>query len=325
MANALNATFFAFRKREKGGVLLSATIAFVVVAVLMVGAFYALNAQAIGDYFTWTTSLGANMETGKPGAPPPSMDMMMPPQSVMALGPMYLLFILFYYILLASYEAACLKWMIRGETGGVFGLSLGADTWRVYFGYWMWFFLLVAFYIVIAIVAFGLAGSFFAVGGGDPASNAAGGMALFIPVIVLALVLGLVYFAVRLAPASATSIARRKFAFFDAWAVTKGRFWALFGAFVLLFLMLIVLCIVLSIGMGAMIGINAASQVAQSGQPQSAEGVFRMLSSPQVLVPIVAMYGTMLVASMVFYIALFGVNARAALAAIEDGKIQAVA
>jgi|CXWL01.1.fsa_nt_gi hypothetical protein len=322
MANALNATFFAFHKREKGGVLLGATIAFVVMAVLMVGAFYVLNAQAISDYIGWATSLGANMENAKPGAPP-SMDMMMPPQSVMALGPMYLLFILFYHILLASYEAACLRWMIRGETGGVLGLSLGADTWRVYFGYWIWFFLLIAFYIVIAVVAFGLAGSFVAVGGAQPGSSMGGGMAVFIPLIVLALVLGLVYFAVRLAPAAATSIARRKFAFFDAWTVTKGRFWALLGAFVLLLLMFLVLCIVASIGMGAMIGMNAASHMAQNGEPESAAAALQMMSNPQVLVPIVVMYATMLIASMLLYLALFGVNARAALAAIEDGKIQA--
>ncbi len=319
MANALNATFFAFRKREKGGVLLGATIAFVAVAAAMVGAFFVLNAQAIGDYFSWAASLGAT--TGKPGSAP-SMDAMMPPQSVMALGPMYALFLLFYYILLASYEAACLRWMVRGETGGVLGLSLGADTWRVYFGYWIWFFLLIAFYIVIAIVGFGLAGSFLAVGGADPTPSAMGGVAIFIPVFVLALVLGLVYFAVRLAPAAATSIARRRFAFFDAWTVTKGRFWALLGAFVLLFLMLIVLCIVGSIGMGAVIGMNAASQMAQAGGPQNTEGLFRMMSSPQVLVPVVVLYGTMLIASMLLYIALFGVNARAAVAAIEDGKIQ---
>ena len=321
MANALNATFFAFRKREKGGVLLGATVAFVVVAALLVGAFYVLNAQAISEYIGWATSLGANMENAKPGAPP-SMDMMMPPQSVMALGPMYLLFILFYHILLASYEAACLRWMIRGESGGVLGLSLGADTWRVYFGYWVWFFLLVAFYIVIAVIAFGLAGSFVAVGGADAASGAAGGMALFVPLLVLALVLGLVYFSVRLAPAAATSIARRRFAFFEAWTVTKGRFWALLGAFALLVLMLIVLCIVLSIGMGTMIGMNAASQIAQNGEPQSAEAAFQMMSSPQVLVPILVMYGILIAASLVFYVALFGINARAALAAIEDGKIQ---
>ena len=38
MAEPLNATFFAFRKRERGGVLLRATLAYVVIAFAVSGA-----------------------------------------------------------------------------------------------------------------------------------------------------------------------------------------------------------------------------------------------------------------------------------------------
>jgi hypothetical protein len=44
----------------------------------------------------------------------------------------------------------------------------------------------------------------------------------------------LIFIGVRFAPAAATSIARRRFSFFDAWKVTRGRFWALFGSFFIL-------------------------------------------------------------------------------------------
>src|SRR5262249_47612508 len=43
------------------------------------------------------------------------------------------------FILLAAYEAACLRWMIRGEAPGLCGLTLDADVWRVYGVYWCWF------------------------------------------------------------------------------------------------------------------------------------------------------------------------------------------
>ncbi len=317
---ALNATFFAFRKREKSGVLLGATIAYLVLAVLIGGAFFVLNAQGFADYINWVTNMGASMEGAKPGAPV-SLDYMMPPQSVMALAPAYLLFLLVAYVLLASYEAACLRWMIRGETGGVFGLSLGADTWRVYFGYWVWFFLLIAFYIVCAILAGGTIFSLVSMTRGD-LSDAGPATALVPFGVVLLLLIGLIYFGVRFAPAAATSIARRKFAFFDAWSVSKGRFWALLGAFVLLFLMWVVFYVIVAIGAGFAAATLVGSQLGQVSEPQSAQEAFRAFANPQWVGIIAGFVGVMLIATMMLYVAMFGINARAAVAALEEGKIK---
>lgn len=317
---ALNATFFAFRKRERGGVLLGATLTYLALAVLIGGAFVFLNAQAIMDYLSWAMNLNANMGNMKPGA---SMEAMMPPASVMAIFPGYLLIILLSYLLFAAYEAACLRWMIRGETEGLFGLSLGADTWRVYFTYWIWLFLLLAFYLVFAILAGGTMFALLTASGGDASGN---GATAVVPVVLgFALVAGLAYFAVRFAPAAATSVARRKFSFFDAWTVSKGRFWALFGSFVLLFLMFLVLCIAAGAGMGFSVASLAASQLGQAGEPQTPGEVFAMFANPQLLIVLGAMYAVMIAAAMTLYVALFGINARAALAALEEGKIKAAA
>lgn len=315
---ALNATFFAFRKRERGGVLIGASIAFVTLALVLGGAFFLLNAQAFMDYINWASSLGANAAGGgKPGAEP-SMDAMMPPSSVMALGGAYFLFLLLYYVLIASYEAACLRWMIHGETGGVFGLSLGADTWRVYFTYWIWFFLLIAFYVVMLLLAGGAIMSMAAVsqGGFDPATVGVAPLLIF-----LILICALVYFAVRFAPAAATSVARRKFSFFDAWTVSKGRFWALLGAFVLLFVMFMVFYLIVGGGFGFAMASMAMSQLG-GAQPQTPEEVFRAFANPQWMATVAVFALLMLVASMTLYVAMFGVNARAALAALEEGKIK---
>jgi hypothetical protein len=314
---ALNATFFAFRKREKAA-LLPTTLAFAVIVLAMGAVFTALNWQAFVDYMNWVASISASNANSAAAGVPPSMDAMMPPQSVMSIMPAYFLFLLGYYILLAAYEAACLRWMIHGETGGLFGLSLGADTWRVYFSYWIWFLLLIAFYIVCAIVAGGaMASVFMGMQGGAEPSPAA----VIIPLVLgLLVVLALIYFSVRLAPAAATSVARRKFAFFDAWKVSKGRFWGLLGAFVLLFLMFMVFVIAVEVAFGVMVGMTAMNSVGQA-EPQSAEEAFRAFATPQYMAGIVALIVAITIASFLFYIALFGVNARAASLALEEGKI----
>jgi Na+/H+ antiporter NhaC len=134
-------------------------------------------------------------------------------------------------------------------------------------------------------------------------------------------ILALIYFGVRFAPAAATSIAKRRFAFFDAWTVTKGRFWALFGAYLLLFLMYFVGIIILSVAAGVFMGVGMVGQMQTTTEPQTPEQALALFASPSVWIPMAICYGLMLVGAFVFYVALFGVNARAAQAALEEGKI----
>ncbi len=319
MAGALDATFFAFRKRERSGVLLMATLAYIGIAAIMGVAFWFLNKQGIGDYFNWAMSLSQNAALQKPGVPP-SVEMMMPPASVMGLAPSYLIFTFLYYLLFAAYEAACLRWMVRGESGGLLGLSLGADTWRVYAGYWLWFFLLIAGYIGVILVALVIG----AVGGVAGGESAAGATVLLVILGVVAALAGWLYAAVRFAPAAATSIARRRFAFFDAWKVSKDRFWALFGGFVLLILAYVVATIIAGVVVGGLIGANMFTQfgTAEAGTV-SPDQVFAQLLAPQTLVPILVLYAGLIVVAMFVMLGFFGVNARAAQAALEEGKISA--
>ena len=315
MAESLNATFFAFRKREEGGgVLLQTTIAFALLTIAITGLFFWFNWQAIVDYMNWAMTLGQAAEkTDNPFAAT------MPPASVMALGPAYLLFMVAYYLLLASYEAACLRWMIRGERGGFFGLALNSDTLNVYLTYWVWWLLAIAFYIVALIVGVGLA---FALGAGVQASPEQGGaLGLGVFITILVVLLLLVYFGVRLAPAAATSIARKRFAFFDAWTVTRGRFFSLLGSFLLLFVIYIVAAMVLVGGLGAVMAGGLVGHIGASGEPSSAQELAAMFASPSVWIPIAILYGLSLAGGFVFYVALFGVNARAAQAALAEGKI----
>lgn len=315
MAEPLNATFFAFRRRERGGVLTTLTIAYVVLALVLFGLFVVLNLQGISDYFNWYAGmLGAAMENAAdPGA-------MMPPSSVMALGPAYLLLMLSTYILLAAYEAGCLRWMIHGEVDGLFGLSLGADTWRVWFGYWVWLLLLVAFYIVFAVVfAAVFVGS---MAGLQSAPSDAGPGAVLVSLgMMLAVLVVPLYFGVRFAPAAATSVACRRFAFFDAWTVSKGRWWALFGAFLLLFLMFYVLYLI--VGGGLLFAMMSTAQGAIGrAEPQNAQEAFQAFANPAWAAMVVGFVVIMTVAVMTLCVAIYGVNARAALVALQEGKIR---
>jgi hypothetical protein len=320
---SLNATFFAFRKREQGGVLLRATLAYLLVAFVIYGVFAYFNWQGVIDYFQWSMTMSESAAQADPADPNAVFASMMPPASVMSLMPAYFLLMLFSYFLLAAWEAACLRWMIHGEVKGFMGLALDADTLRIYFTYWLWLFLFMAIYIVFLIVMLGLgvgvALSFSE--GGD--AGAMGATALIVVVAAFAVLFGFIYFGVRFAPAGATSIARRRFAFFDAWKVTKGRFWALFGSYVLLFLMYFVGIIILSVIAGLAMGFGVFGQMQSGAEPQSPEEVFALFASPAVWIPAAICYGLMIVGVFLFYLALFGVNARAAQAALEEGKIQA--
>src|SRR5262249_50913455 len=133
MAEPLKATWFAFRKRERGGVLLGATTAYIVISLAILAAFVAVNWSAfgpVGDWYVRFVSTALQHTGERPPTPPPEL---------LSILPGYLLVLFVTFILLAAYEAACLRWMVRGETGGLFGLTFGADTWRVYAGYWVWF------------------------------------------------------------------------------------------------------------------------------------------------------------------------------------------
>lgn len=311
----LNATFFAFKKRDRGGVLFSTTAAYILILIVVFGGFVVLNLAAVIDYFNWITDVQ--------NAGGDASSMMTPPASVVALGPMYFIFQIVFYIIVAAYEAACLRWMIHGERGGLFGLSLGADTWRVYFTYWIWFFLYVAYAIILLVVlgGFGASLGFSAAQGGDPSQM--GSSFLVMALIFCAWLVGMIFFSVRFAPAAATSVARRKFAFFDAWTVTKGRFWAIFGAFVLLILMYIVGYFIFSmIATFAVIG-GMMGQMQSMGTEPTPDEMYALFANPAVAIPLAIICLIGLVGTLAWTIALYGVNARAAQAALEEGKIQA--
>jgi hypothetical protein len=320
----LNATFFAFRKRERGGVLLSATAAFIVMALVLIGAFVAVFWTSLGPVLTWygeVIGAAAKNDTA-------AMQAAGFPTGFFTLVLGLLVWMFPFYILAAAYEAACLKWMIHGEVSGFMGLSLGAPTWRVWSCYWVWFLLNIAFSFVMGFVLMAMMGVLAVSSGGDPTTLTTAMVPFYIVQYAL-----MIYFAVRLAPAAAATIARRQFSFFHAWTVTKGRFWALFGSFLLLYLIYIVASIALaSVWFVAVLGASAPD-LSDLSDPARANAVIieiiqtylQSLAQPQSWVMIGVLQVLGLIIGAMLYVGMFGVNARAAQAALEEGKITPVA
>jgi hypothetical protein len=306
----LKATFEAFKKHERSGVLTQASVAYLLITFIVFGLFVWMNLPAFGEIFAWYGQVF--QAAGYGGAPPE------PPMAMLRIIPGYILLMLAVFVLLASYEAACLRWLVRGETDGVLGLTLGPDTWRIYAGYWVWFGLYLGFYlasvIVIAIVA-GVLST-----GGDATLTG-----IVVSILALVIFCAAIYFMVRLAPAAATSVAQGRFSFFKAWTVTRGRFGALFGSFLVLILLYFVGVIVLYIVAAALFGVMMAPMLMQSGgtvaPQQIAAAMSGAFSSPNGVITLLAVYALYFVLATTLYVGFFGVNARAVLVAREEGKL----
>ncbi|WP_395647426.1 hypothetical protein [Terricaulis sp.] len=320
-ANPLNATFFAFRKRDRGGVITSAAIAYVVLLAVLTAAFVAINYAMFMPVMQWYGQALSAAAAGDTTAPEPPAGLMSG-IGVLLLSSLVFLFAL--YLTVAAFEAACLRWMIRGESGGLMGLSLGRDTWNVYLTYWVWFFLYMGASIVIGMIS--TVATFAVLAGGQNGPDVGATLAVALGVRLL-LNIVLIYFAVRLAPAAAVTVGRKTFAFFDAWKVTKGRFWAMFGAFLIWCLIVLVGEIVMVAVIVALIfpGLFTALQ-SLATDPTGAQ-VGEALAAgmnPQSLAAAGAVYLIFLALGLVVYVAFYGINARAVIAAAEDGKIEGI-
>ncbi len=315
----LRATFFAFQKRERGGVLTSASIAFIVGAIILYVVFLGGLFLVAGINPFELGALAMQAETD-----PAALERLGSPSTIAGILLLYLVFIFVICVWFAAYEAACLRWMIKGEQKGPFGFSLDADTWRVYGTYWAWLIFVVLGLIALMIIL-GVLSAVLGVllGQNGATSGATAGLAM-LPLIA---VLVPIYFATRFAPAAAASVAQGRFKFFDAWKVSKGRFWALFGAFFLLWLVYIVVAIGLTCGWLAFtLGPSAAEIMSQSSDPATMslainQAMMDALGTPMGIATYIAVQLLTMAVALIFYVSMFGINARAAQAALEEGKL----
>lgn len=305
----LDTALFAFRKREHRFVLTRLAIAYVVLSLIIGAVALAANWPALSGLADWYLDTLRAVSNGEEPAMPPSA-------SIATLLPLSLAFGVLAWILLASFEAACLRWLVRNERGGgVFGLKFDADTWRVFAIYWIWIGLALTWFVAIVVLYFGLR----TLSGLHP-------VAQFVVMLVAALApLGLfallLWGAVRLSPAAALTVARKQFSFYQAWVATRGRFWPLLGAFVIVcvayFLVSTVMSQIIRIPMTVAMAPIMRDILSGAGAASIFEQVKATLLTPAYIALFAGYAVAARVLAMVFYVAWFGVNARAVLAITE--------
>ncbi len=305
MAEPLRATFFALQRRERGGVLIGATLCYLLFAAALTAAFilplFGMMGLDLQDAFS-----GATPETSTP--PDPMKALWIVPFGMVAAFA--------FCVLAASFEAACLRWMIRGERPGLFGMTLDADTWRVYGIYWIW----LLFYAV-AWIGFLILSAL--IGRLLPENQIALWAVLAIYVCLVALG------AVALAPAAAVTVAEKRFAFAEAAQATEDHFSSLLGSFAVL----IGGQWVMNYGLGAvwlawalegeLVERFAGVSDYMSFNIKYSEAVASGLSKPGAAQIYWAITAVSFFASFVISVLIYGVNARVALLAKQEGRIGA--
>jgi len=178
----------------------------------------------------------------------------------------------------AMFETASQRRYLFGQT---FSLGFGADELRMMAVGFLWSILGAVLLAVPMILIMGTAVAAMLAGAtgiteGEVAQPILGPMLAAFGMILL-IFPAYVFFAARLAPCFALTVRERKIRFFDAWSVSRGRFWPILGAYVILaicggMLGQVIAGIAQLLLVPAMVSFNATSQ--------SPDQVAAMLTSP---------------------------------------------
>lgn len=157
-------------------------------------------------------------------------------------------------IVTAMLMAAVARAVLNPRAAGFGYLRLGMDELRVFVVTLVLGILMVCAWIAVAVAVGALSGIAGATG--------AEWMWLFVVLAGLAGVAGIIWLAVRLSLAVPITVAENRFAFFDSFGVTRGRFWSLLGMAVIAFVMVLVISMlswVITLPLGMMAGGDAWS------------------------------------------------------------------
>lgn len=214
-------------------------LAFAVVQTVMGGLFMYLGRDAVLSMFDAVNTLSAATEhsPGDEQAAMAALGGMF--EAVMGLlrqtWPLLILGTLASWVIWVMFEAASQRRYIRDEA---FSLRFGADEVHMLGTSFFWFLLqgvVMAIPVLSMFSAFGAAAAFV----NDNISQEAfagrfiGGIAVSM-LAFLVLFPVYIFFATRFSPCFGLTIKDRKVAFLDAWAASRGRFWPILGAYVII-------------------------------------------------------------------------------------------
>jgi hypothetical protein len=201
--------------------------------------------------------------------------------------------------------------------------------WRVYGVYWCWFIgqMVISYAMSILLIPFTFAGM------GQILANGGTMTAEDFPRLVLTVQLPLallqyaplLFLGVRFAPAAATCIARQRFSFFEAWAVTRNRYWEMLGSFALLWLIAVAVgALVSALAVGGLVARVWPLVMAlfQEQSDANSRALLAAFFAPGTLLFVGLSYLGQVLIALWFTVMTYGVNARAALIALDEGKIK---
>lgn len=135
----------------------------------------------------------------------------------------------------AIMNCAIYRLVLRPGDGGFASLKVGGDEFRMM---GLYLILIVAGIFLGLILALLMV---FVMGGAALAGGGSGGAGLFAALVMIAMFVGIIYFAVRLSLVFPMTFLRRRIAIDDGWALSRGYFWKLFLAYLVIWVILIVI------------------------------------------------------------------------------------
>lgn len=223
--SATDAAFEGFRLVRRNPLALVAWT--LLYAVLTLTALFSMS-NMIGPLEAWTAQAQA-----LDGVEQPSMDQVMEMMAGLGAIMAQVAWLLPISLVVGAVLAAAVTRGVLKPSGDALGyLRLGMDEFRVLVVTFV-LGLIMSLVVFVAVLALALLIGAVKAGGG-------GGLTVIAGVVgVLALICFLVWLSIRLSLAVPITVAEKRFAFFDSFALTKGRFWPLLGMAVLAIVMVL--------------------------------------------------------------------------------------
>ncbi|MFN7178198.1 hypothetical protein [Hyphomonas sp.] len=255
-------------------------------ALAFMGVFALIGALGFNDFKAWFTLVqGMENETDQAVIAGAMWD------GVSRLLPWTVITILLSWALWAMFETASQRRYIWGEG---FSLRFGADELRMMAVGLLWWLLAIALIFLPMLLIFGATfwTMFSNLDNPEVSENDAFatqvGMQVFGTFALMLVILPLyIFLATRLAPCFGLTVMSRRIRFLDAWSVSRGRFWPIFGAYAILAIGgSIVGQVVTGIAQGLMmpVFIRIANMAETGGDPVA------LLMSAELLVPMGIFY-----------------------------------
>ncbi len=171
------------------------------------------------------------------------------------MGRLYLVMIPLYLVVASVFSAAVYRSILRPEEKGLARLRLGGDELRLA-GLWV----LMGLFFVVILLAVGIVLGLVIAGLSFAARGSSAWLELLPLLMWLVAMCAWVWIGVRLSFAAPLTFARRRIDIFGSWKLTKGRFWSLFGCYLLAIVCVALVALVDFAVSGALaIGMNGGS------------------------------------------------------------------